>query len=352
MWNRLLQRAFNLFKNNEIALHELNYLFWECTQRCNLRCQHCGSDCIADAQQPDMPFEDFLTAILPLQTAYPKNSITIAITGGEPLLRADLADCGLQLRQHNFRWGIVTNGYLYDNQKHAELLAAGMGAITVSLDGVTESHNWLRGSPHSFEKALRAIELIVSSSRLNYDIVTCVNKRNIKELEELKELLIAKKVKKWRLFTIAPIGRAIETPDTQLSPEELRYLMDFIEKTRKEKRINTYFSCESYVGKYERKVRDSFFFCRAGVNIASVLIDGSIAACPNINRAFIQGNIYQDKLLEVWENRFQIMHNRQWARKGICADCSAFRHCQGGAMHLWNAELTSNQACVFHRLNL
>ena len=88
--NKLSQAIFNGFRKNEIALHELNYLFWECTQRCNLKCLHCGSDCIADAKVPDLPFEDFLNAILPLKEAFKPDSITIAITGGEPVLRKDL----------------------------------------------------------------------------------------------------------------------------------------------------------------------------------------------------------------------------------------------------------------------
>jgi radical SAM enzyme (rSAM/lipoprotein system) len=298
-----------------------------------------------------MPFEDFLNAVLPLKNMYPPDSITVVITGGEPLLRKDLPDCGKQLRKNGFRWGIVTNGYLYDNQKHTELLSSGMGAITVSLDGLEMHHNWLRCNPKSFQNAVDAIEIIATSQRLNYDIVTCVNKLNINELEEIKQLLLSKKVKNWRLFTIAPIGRAAHNPDLHLSPKELHFLLAFIAKTRNEHKINTYFSCESYLGKYERKVRDTFFFCRAGVNIASVLIDGSISACPNIDRTFSQGNIYKDNIAEIWENKFQIMRHRQWAKKGICTTCKAFQHCKGGAMHLWDKQLTSNQACIFHRMN-
>ena len=67
-----------------------------------------------------MPFADFLKAIEPLEKRYKKNNTIIAITGGEPLLRADLADCGRALRQHGFHWGIVTNGMLYDEARHKE----------------------------------------------------------------------------------------------------------------------------------------------------------------------------------------------------------------------------------------
>ena len=56
---KLALEAYRLYRHNEIKAHPLTYFFWECTLRCNLHCQHCGSDCVADAI-PDMPREDFL----------------------------------------------------------------------------------------------------------------------------------------------------------------------------------------------------------------------------------------------------------------------------------------------------
>jgi len=341
----------NIFRKNETKLHILNYLFWESTHRCTLKCLHCGSDCKSNSTFPDMPFEDFLNAIQPLKEHYPKNSITVVIMGGEPLIRKDLAECGKALREHGFRWGIVTNGYAYDENMHIKLISAGMGAITVSLDGLAENHNWLRNNPHSFERAVKAMELIAASPRLNFDVVTCVHQKNIAELPALKEFLIFKNIKKWRIFTIAPIGRAAENPEMLLTNEQMRQLMDFIAESRKnDSRINLYFSCESYVGNYEKKVRDSYFFCRAGINIGSVLIDGSISACPNIDRSFAQGNIYKDKLIEIWENRFEVMRNRDWCRTGICKNCKDFKHCNGGAMHLWNEKREGIMGCVVEKL--
>ena len=349
--NFLLTKPFHkLFKNNEIALHELNYLFWECTWRCNLSCRHCGSDCKASSTQADMPFEDFLNAILPLEKVYPRDSITVSIMGGEPLVRKDLAECGRQLRENGFRWGIVTNGYAYDEAMHVKLLSAGMGTVTVSLDGLEDNHNRLRCNEKSFERAVGALELIVKSPRLNYDVVTCVHQRNISELPELKQFLISKNIKNWRIFTIAPIGRAAANAQLQLSAQDLRQLMDFIAETRKRKEINIYFSCEAYVGDYERRVRDTFFFCRAGVNIGSVLIDGSISACPNINRSFAQGNIYTDDFFDVWQNRFQVMRNREWCKTGLCASCKVLRYCNGGAMHLWDERRDRIMTCIHRKI--
>jgi len=350
MRNSFSQFIFNQFKKNEALLHELNYLFWECTLRCNLNCIHCGSDCTANNTAKDLPFEDFLKAILPLKKAYKSDSITVAITGGEPLLRKDLPECGKKLRENGFRWGIVTNGYDYTPEIHSKLLLSGMGAITLSLDGLEVNHNWLRANSQSFERAVNALSLITFSKRLNYDVVTCVNKKNIEELEALKEFLISKQVKAWRLFTISPIGRAMHNEDLELSPQQLKQLMDFIALARNDDRIKVNFSCEAYLGKYELKARDSYFFCRAGIQIASVLIDGSISACPNINRSFIQGNIYNDDFLDVWNNRFETMRNRKWTKTGICKKCDVYKNCNGGAMHMWNEKKDSIMTCIYHNI--
>ena len=209
-----------------------------------------------------------------------------------------------------------------------------MSSITVSLDGLKETHNWLRQHPQSFQRALRALRLIANDPRLIYDVVTCVHGRNLKELPQLKELLIANGIRHWRLFTIAPIGRAAGDHELMLSRAQVEEMLQFIAATRKEGRIDLKFSCEAYTGKYEEEVRDSYFFCRAGINIGSVLLNGDISACPNIDRSFRQGNIYEDNLLDVWDNRFQFMRDRTWMRCGICASCKDFKQCLGGAMHL------------------
>lgn len=350
MPGKLALYLHRLFRANETRLHELSYLFWECTRRCNLSCLHCGSDCAAGSAGSDMPFDDFLHAILPLKNACDPSAITVVITGGEPLLRSDLPQCGKALREHGFRWSIVTNGYAYTPDAHARLLAAGLGAVTLSLDGFEDAHSWLRASRRSFGNALKALELITSSRRLCYDVVTCVNRKNIHDLPTFKEFLISKNVAAWRLFTIAPIGRAKGNPDLQLTPQELAQLMDFIAHARTDKRIAATFSCEAYVGKYEKKVRDACFFCRAGVNIASVLSDGSISACPNINRHFVQGNIYRDALLDVWSNRFGLMRNRSWTRTGVCLSCKDYKSCGGGAMHLWSEAQDSIMTCIHQKM--
>jgi radical SAM additional 4Fe4S-binding domain len=327
------QFVFRQFKKYETRLHELNYLFWECTTRCNLNCCHCGSDCSKDSLYKDMPLSDFLAALDTIEKKTP--NLMVVLTGGEPLLRKDIEMCGREIRKRGVRWSMVSNGYFYDKEKHNSLLNAGLGALTFSLDGLEESHNWLRGNNKSFEKVDNAISLAASSPRLNFDVVTCVNKRNINELKKIRDYLINKNVKAWRLFTITPIGRAAGDPEMFLTDLQFKELMDFICESRKLNEIDVKFSCEGYVGRYEWKVRDAGFFCRAGINIGSILIDGSISACPNIDRNFAQGNIYKDNFHEVWQTKYELFRNRAWTRTGKCEKCDKYKNCQGNGFHYW-----------------
>jgi len=182
---------------------------------------------------------------------------------------------------------------------------------------------------------------------LNFDVVTCVNRRNISELPQIRELLITKKVKAWRLFTIVPIGRAVNHNELLLTDTQFVEMMDFISESRKSKAIDVKFSCEGFVGEYESKVRDSFFFCRAGINIGSILIDGSISACPNIDRSFAQGNIYNDNFYETWKTKFSVFRNRSWTKIGKCASCSDYKDCMGNGFHNWHGE--KQQVLVCHK---
>ncbi len=325
-------------KNVRRREHVLRQLFWECTWRCNLSCRHCGSDCKMSSNVADMPAEDFLAAVDTLRGHVNPHQVSIVITGGEPLVRNDLEAVGVQLYQRGFPWGIVTNGILLTDERLQSLRRAGIHNITVSLDGLEKTHNWMRGNPNSFACACAAIKRTAQCHDINFDVVTCVNRRSLNELSELKEWLIAAGVKAWRLFTIFPAGRAAEHKEFELTRDELRQLMDFIVDVRREGHIKASFCCEGFMAGYEGRVRDYFFDCQAGISIASILLDGGIGACPSIRADYRQGNIYEDNLWNVWQNRYELYRNRAWMKTGPCQNCSFWRYCEGNGIHLRDSD--------------
>lgn len=346
---RVALELYRQIRHNNVELHPLRSLFWECTLRCNMNCRHCGSDCKVSNVVPDMPAKDFLKAIDDITPHVDPHKTFIIFTGGEALLRPDIEEVGLELYRRGFPWGIVSNGYLLDQRRLDSLLNSGMHSITISLDGFEDDHNWIRQNSHSFERASNAVKLLTHTPDLVWDVVTCVNPHNFPSIPQFRDYLIDLGLRYWRLFTIFPMGRAAQNPELQLSDEQFRWVFDFIKQTRKEGKIHVNYGCEGFLGDYEGQVRDQYFYCRAGIEVASVLCDGSISGCTSIRSNFHQGNIYQDNLWDVWDNRFQKYRNHDWMRKGQCANCKVWRYCEGSGMHLYD-ENEQLLFCHYHRM--
>ena len=348
---RIIFELERLRRKNLQQLHPLQQLFWESTLRCNVHCLHCGSDCSSSETMPDMPAGDFLHVLDKSVTPHvDPHKVLIIISGGEPLMRKDLAEVGAALKQRGYPWGMVTNGLALTEKRFRELIAAGLRSMAISFDGMELDHNWLRQHPLAFEGATRAIKLAAATLSLTWDVVTCVNQRSIKQLDEMQQYLWSIGVRNWRLITIDPMGRAADNPELLLTPEQHRYVLDYIREKRKQG-LHISYSCEGFMPDYEMEIRDHLFHCAAGVSVASILIDGSISACTSVRGKYYQGNIYHDDFWEVWENGFKDYRNREWMRKlAPCNDCKLFRYCEGGGMHL-RREDGSLMLCHYRKLN-
>ncbi len=356
----LRRKVFKLYRNAVKNEHELTYLFWECTLRCNLNCLHCGSDCLKESAVPDMPLEDFVKALDGIKEKNPAKQMTVCITGGEPLLRADLEKAGVAIRQRGFNWCIVSNGLFMTESRFRSLIKSGLGGMSLSIDGLEKEHAYLRRNAESFVAVSNAIDLCVRQNAkyprlFVFDVITCVHKKNLAVLPSLRDFLIEKGVRFWRLFSIFPNGRATKN-DLALSPSEYRCLLDFIAETRNYrtfdgKSIHANYSCEGYLGDYELKVRDYYFFCRGGINVGSIMCDGSISACLSVRSpAFIQGNIYKDDFMDIWNNKFQNVRNRSWAKIGKCASCKNWQWCEGNGLHLHKDDRSECAHCNLQML--
>lgn len=335
---RLALSAHRVLRDDAVRDHQMTTLFWECTLRCNLHCRHCGSDCRVESGVEELSVARFIEVIDGLTPHVDPHRLLVIFTGGEALVRRDIEEAGLALYRRGYPWGIVTNGMLLDEARLDSLLSAGMHTATVSLDGLEAAHNKMRGHPLSYARAWRAIELMSRAEDLVYDVVTCVNPDNFGSLPQLRRQLVDQGVKGWRLFSIFPVGRAMEDGQLQLSDRQFYDLMEFICETNEQGEIKAQYGCEGYLGRFEGRVRSQFYMCRAGVNIASILCDGSISACPSIRFDHKQGNVHQDDLWEVWQNRFEQYRDRSWARKGLCEGCRSWKNCLGNGMHLRDDE--------------
>ena len=331
-------KLFKGIREQVVERHALRTLFFECTLRCNLSCRHCGSDCRTDVAEQDMPLEDFLSVLdNEITPNVNPRDVLIIFSGGEVLMRRDLEEAGREVSRRGYRWGMVTNGMALTPARFNALIQAGLSSVSVSFDGFKEIHNNIRQNALSYDRALAALRLI-SKSGIAYDAITCVTPEMVDRLEEWKELLIAEGIKSWRIFSIFPAGRAKRDDTLHLSTEQFRKVMEFIRLTRREGRIKLNYACEGFLGGYESEVRDHFYMCAAGVNVASIRVNGDISGCTSVRGNFTQGNIYKDSFWDVWQNRFEKFRNREWAHRDECAECKVWEFCEGGGMHLRDDE--------------
>ncbi|MFH1462890.1 MAG: radical SAM protein [Pseudomonadota bacterium] len=350
----LLYRARRLavppYQRAQRHLHDLRMLVVEVTQRCNLACRHCGSDCTRSATTPDLPAEKILEVLAEVAQAYDPKRITIMIGGGEPLLYEGLWKLGSAIRKLGFPWGMVTNGVLWDEVTPERARKAGARSLSVSLDGPQDAHEWLRGVPGSFEKTVQTIRWLVAADWLPVmDVITVVNPQNVHRLEETWEIVHGLGASGWRLIPISPIGRARGNRELLLDTAEFQELLTTIQRLRQRSDMPVYLSESNYVGgELDFRVRDHHFFCRAGVSFGGIMANGDILACANIDRRFRQGNVFHESFVEVWEQRFQPFRDRRWMKTGRCAACAEWPFCQGNSFHNWDLDTGQPAACQFH----
>ena len=154
---RLALNIFSELYASTVREHRLDTLFWECTLRCNLSCRHCGSDCRVDPGVADMPLADFLKVLDEEVTPHVDPAdVLVIFSGGEVLVRADLEEAGAEVTRRGYPWGMVTNGMALTPERFGRLLDAGLKSVSVSLDGFEREHNYIRGNPRSYDRALEA----------------------------------------------------------------------------------------------------------------------------------------------------------------------------------------------------
>lgn len=333
------------------AAHPLRYLFWEATLRCNLACRHCGSDCLRDesTRHAELPPELVTGQLDAIAAAFDPAGITFAIIGGEPLIRDDIEAVGEHAARLGFGWGITTNGMLLSARRLASLKAAGLSTISVSLDGLAESHDALRLHPGGFGIVSRALERLVADPFWRrFDVICCVSTLNIDGLEPFVDHLAGLGVPRVRFTPVFSRGRAGRGSGLMLSGEQYRRLLAFIAGARESRRdIEVTLSEEGYWGpEWECRVRDGLHYCGSGTVIASILHDGRVTGCPSVSRRFTEGDIRQSPFLDLWGRGFgRFRTGRRSMAPAACRSCEHWDLCEGGGFHLFDPEDPETPHC-------
>lgn len=210
-------------------------LLIEITKKCNAMCDQCGSRCDINSEEL-LTKEQILSALKDVKENIGTYTM-INISGGEPLMRKDLFEIMKEVSLMGFDWGMVSNGSLITDKVIDKMKDSGMKTITISLDGLRETHDSLRHLPGSYDKIIDALNKLKAASFLDHLQVTfTANKRNIYEFEELYGILNKIGLDSIRVSFMDPIGRALDNLDLLLNREEILYLTGFANKVNASKK--------------------------------------------------------------------------------------------------------------------
>lgn len=148
------------------------------TYRCNARCNMCSR-----YKAPSRPEEELsIETIKKLPRMYFTN-----ITGGEPFIRTDLKDIVRELYKKSDRIVISTNGFFTNRiidlcEEFPEV------GIRVSIEGLEETNNEIRGLPNGFERGYSTLKKLVEMKHPDVGFGMTVQDKNAKDLVPLYKL--------------------------------------------------------------------------------------------------------------------------------------------------------------------
>ncbi len=153
------------------------------TYRCNARCTMCDIWQIKD-------FPELKPEIL---KKLPASLRDINISGGEPFLRADLIEIIRVLKDvcPVARMVISSNGFATEliMEKMREIIKINPDiGVAISIDGMGEMHDEMRGIPGGFDKAMATIKALKELGMTNLRLAFTMGDRNAKHLSAVYDL--------------------------------------------------------------------------------------------------------------------------------------------------------------------
>lgn len=158
------------------------------TERCNSRCITCNI-WKEQAGKPELTLEELEDIFRQLKSVKVKS---LGFYGGEPLLRDDIGEVARRAKaiMKEVRILLITNGLLLQ-KKAQEVLESGIDFVCISLDGIGEVNDMIRGVPGYYQRVLEGIselQRIDTEKRVNINIGSTLVSPNIHQVPELIEL--------------------------------------------------------------------------------------------------------------------------------------------------------------------
>ena len=299
------------------------------TSKCNLRCKHCRVNEIGY----DMTLDEIEEVFNKLTDFKPRG---VFISGGEPLIRDDIVEIVKKSKKLAPVTILNTNSLLLTENKLKELIDSGLNYIQVSVDGIEEQHDYIRGKG-TYKKTIEKMKMINKySDQIKLHISSVVSQKNIDYMEEFaRQILEIEKIKAQILGFKRFIPNNVLKDMAALGKDGLKKLYENLELLQKKYNGKTTIASdmpmknvfnEKRAIEIMKKYNLSCAGCSAGVNGISIRNDGTVTPCTLLYISC--GNILKQNLKEILQNADMLkIKNREL--KGKCGKCQYKLICGG-----------------------
>ncbi len=217
----------------------------------------------------------------------------ISLTGGEPLLRADVEEIADYIVKKGIMVGLTTNGTLITDNR-AEKIAKSFDYIRISLHGTEEAHDYITNREGTYKKVIENIKKITSindrKARVGINFVITTEGQS--DIEKFYNYAINHLNVDFVSFIPVNISEDLEIKD------DLAY--DRIFENIKKLKMK-----QGGIGDTNKFIRRPSFdlgrdYCDAGKLFFAILPNGDITICTTSQLCV--GNIKKDDLVELWRS--------------------------------------------------
>ena len=162
------------------------------TLACDLRCEMCCQTQYGLEHTGQMSFDDFVKVIDNIEKSF-RFKPRLQLAGGEPSIHREFMSMMRYAIGRGFSCATTSNGSRIESVAE-ELVALGVPNVTLSLDGVEEVHNTIRGRSYSYDHVVAAAKALrVARDRAGVDhplisINTAITRHNYDRLIDMVDL--------------------------------------------------------------------------------------------------------------------------------------------------------------------
>lgn len=168
----------------------------EITTRCNMKCAYCART-VSSIEPRDMS-EGVFQYVLDLLP----NSYRVTLAGlGEPTLHPRIFELVRHASDRNRYIALVTNAVRLDCEYAIGLIAAGLKAVTFSLDSIDGSSVSVHPGVHTKQVLSNIREFMARAAGVGIDtaVFTAVSRHTVAQLPQLADVIVSLGVKAWML---------------------------------------------------------------------------------------------------------------------------------------------------------